>query len=55
MGMVDILFNNAEPFEQIDNMPSTEGPKCNLVKIGHAVSEKKMFKDYNILYNGKGR
>ena len=41
-----ILFNDAEWFEQIKNMPSTEGPKCNLLKIGQAVSEKKTFKDY---------
>ena len=34
MGMAAILFNNAEPFEQIDNTPSTEGPVWNLVKIG---------------------
>ena len=26
MGMVDILFNDAEPFEQIDNTPSTQSP-----------------------------
>ena len=39
-----ILFKDAEWFEQIDNMPSTEGPKYNLVKNGQAVSEK-MFKD----------
>ena len=38
MELVAILFNDA--FEQSDNMPSTEGPKCNLVKIGQAVSEK---------------
>ena len=31
-------------------MPSTEGPKCNLMKTGQAVSEKKKFKDYEILY-----
>ena len=31
-------------------MPSTESPKCILVKIGKAVSEKKMCKDYEILY-----
>ena len=30
-------------------MSSTEGPKCNMVKIGQAVLEK-MFKDYKILY-----
>ena len=29
---------------------STVGPKYNLVKIGQAVSEKKTFKDYEILY-----
>ena len=50
MGMAAILFNDAEPYEQIYNMPSTEGPKYNLVKIGQAVSEKKTFKDYKILY-----
>ena len=50
MGMVAIFFNDAERFEQIDNTPSTEGSMLNLVKIGQAVSEKKMFKDYEILY-----
>ena len=50
MGMTTILFNNAERLEQTDKMPWTEGPKCNLVKIGQAVSEKKTFKDYEILY-----
>ena len=43
MGKEAILFNDAEPFEQTDNMPSTEGPKCNLVKTGQAVPEKKTF------------
>ena len=50
MGMVDILFSDAEPFEQIDNTISTKSPVWNLVKIGQAVSEKKTFKDYDILY-----
>ena len=46
-----MFFHDAEPFEQIDNLPSTEGPKCNLMKvIGQTVSEKKTFKDYEILY-----
>ena len=57
MGMTAILFNDAEQIEQIDNMPSTECPKCNLVKMGQAVSEK-TFKDYeinNINPTGKGR
>ena len=48
MGMTTILFNDAGPFKQIDNMPSTESPKYNLVNIGQAVSEKKTFKDYEI-------
>ena len=50
MGMTVILFNHTERFVQIDNMPSIEGPKYNLVKIGKAVSENKTFKDYEILY-----
>ena len=48
MGLVVILFNDAEPFEQIDDIPSTEGPMWNLVKNGQAISEKKTFKDYEI-------
>ena len=32
-----ILFSDAEPFEQIVNIPSTESPMCNLVKIGQEV------------------
>ena len=48
--MVAILFNDADQFEQIDNMPSKEGPMCNLVKIGQTDTEKKTFKDYQILY-----
>ena len=50
MGMAAILFNDAEPFEQIHNTPSTEGLMCNQVKIGQAVSEKKTFKDYKTIY-----
>ena len=48
--MASILFNGMEPFEQIDNTLSTEGPMRNLVKIAQVVSEKKMFKNYTILY-----
>ena len=48
--MVAILLNDTEPFEQIDNSPSTKGIIWNLVKTGQAVSEKKRFKDYKILY-----
>ena len=43
MGMVAILFNDADPLEQIVDT-STDGPKCNLVKTGQTVSEKKTFK-----------
>ena len=43
-----ILFHGAEPFEQIFNTPSMEGPMWNLVKTGQAVSEKKTFKDNNL-------
>ena len=50
MGMAAILFNGAEPFQQIVNTLSTEGPKWNLVKIAQAMSEKKTFKYYTILY-----
>ena len=50
MGRAAILFNDAEPFEQIDKTPWTEGPVWNLEKIGHAVTEKRTFKDYEILY-----
>ena len=48
--MVDILFNDAEPFSKLIISSSTESPMWNLVKIGQAVSEKKKFKDYDILY-----
>ena len=50
MGMTAILFNDAERFEQIDNMPLTEGSQCNLVEIGQVASGKKTFKDYEILH-----
>ena len=48
--MAAILFDGAEPFEQIGNTLLTEGPMRNLVKIAQAVSEKKTFKNYTILY-----
>ena len=50
LGIAAVLFSDVAPFEQIDNTPLTEGPMRNLVKIGQAVSEKKTFKDYEILY-----
>ena len=42
--MAVILFHYAEPFELNDNTPSTESSVCQ------AVSEKKTFKHYEILY-----
>ena len=50
MDMASILFNCSEPFEQIDKNVSTEGPMWNLLKIAQAVSEKKTFKNYTILF-----
>ena len=50
MDMAAIVFNGAKPFEQLGNTLLTECPKKNLVKIPPAVSEKKTFKDYTILY-----
>ena len=50
MGLAAILFKSEEPFEQIVNIPSTEGPIWNLKKMGQAVSEKKIFTDFMILY-----
>ena len=40
LGMAAVLFNVAEPFEQIGHILSTEGPVWNLVKIGQVISEK---------------
>ena len=50
MGMVAILFNGPEPFEQIVSIPLTEDPIWNLKKMGQVVSEKKTFKEFMILY-----
>ena len=38
-GMAAILFNGAEPFEQIVNVLWTEGPMWNLVKIVQVILE----------------
>ena len=48
--MVAILFNGSELFGQIANILSTDGPIGKQVKIVQAVSEKKMFIDFMILY-----
>ena len=50
MGIAAIMFNGLEQFELIFNTPSTEGLLWNVVKIGQAVSEQKMFKKYTILH-----
>ena len=50
MGIAAILFNDAKPFEQSVNIPSTEGRMWNLVKIGQVVLEKKTFTDFKNLY-----
>ena len=50
MGMAAILFNGAEPFEQIVNTPLK---RRSYVKCGEnlsIVSDKKTFKNYTILY-----
>ena len=39
MVIVVILINDLEPFEQIVNIPLTERPMWNLVKISQTVSE----------------
>ena len=49
MDMAAILLNGADPFEQIGNTLSTEGPMWNLEKIAQAAS-KKQFKNYTTLY-----
>ena len=48
--MAAILFNGAEPFDQIVNICSTEGPMCNLMNIFEEVLEENTFKDFMILY-----
>ena len=47
--MAVILFNGAEPFQEIGNTLLTEDPMWNLVKIDQALS-KKTFKNFTILY-----
>ena len=52
MGMAAILFNGAEPLEQISNILLTEGSMWNLVKIAQA----KIAQFYRCVYpRGKGR
>ena len=50
MGMAAILINSAEPFELIVNSLLTDGLNRNMGKTAQAVSEKKTFKNYTILY-----
>ena len=53
MGMAAILFNGAEPFEQIINYLSRESLLWNLVKIAEAVSEKKQKKKQDGGFGGR--
>ena len=48
--MAAILFDGKEPFQLVVNMLSTEDPMWKLVKIVQAVSEKKTFEAFTILY-----
>ena len=50
MGMSAILFNGAEPFDQIVTSLRKKGHMWNLVKFGQTALEKKTFKDFTILY-----
>ena len=50
MGSAAILLNCTEPCEQIVNILLTEGPMWKVMKAVKAVSEKKTFKDFMILY-----
>ena len=50
MGMAAILFNGAEPFEQLAIPFQPKAPCDILLKIPQAVSEKTTFKNYTILY-----
>ena len=55
MGMTDILFNGTELFEQIVNIPSTEDPMRNVVKLVRLFqgSRLKIIRFYTC--RGKGR
>ena len=48
--MTGHLVQRCWTIEQIVNIPSTEDPMWNLMKIDQAVSEKRRFKDYVSLY-----
>ena len=50
MRMAATVFNDAGPFEQIDNIFCTEGYMRNPVKSIQKVSEKTAFKDFTSLY-----
>ena len=50
MGMVTILFSGAEPVDQSINILRQKTPCEYQLKTGQAISEKKTFKDYLILY-----
>ena len=48
--MAAILFNGAEPFEQVMNYSFDRRPHVKSGKIAQAVSEKKALKNSMILY-----
>ena len=50
MDIAAIFFNDAEPFEQSVNKPSTGNPMWNLSKICQVVLEVKTFTDFKVLY-----
>ena len=50
MSLAEILFNDAEPFEQIVNTLLTKASMRNLVKTFQAISEKRTLKYNTILY-----
>ena len=45
-----ILFNGAEPFDQIANILLTEGPVGNLVKIVQEVLEKMLKRSQDFIH-----
>ena len=50
MGKANILFNGTEPFEEVVNTFSLEGPMWNLLKIAQAILETKIFRNNTTLY-----
>ena len=51
--MAAILFNGKEHLNKLAIPFQQKGPHKNLVKVAQAVSEKKTFKNYTILYKAR--